>query len=248
MDKNTGRVHSFESFGTVDGPGIRFVIFFQGCHLKCKYCHNRDLWDFNGGDEYTANELFAEVQKYRPFFEPSGGGVTASGGDPVLQASVITELFTLCQKAGIHTTLDTSGAVPLTLEVEKLLDVTDLVLLDIKHIYSEKAIELTGKGSEQTLYFSQYLSQKNIPMWIRQVIIPGFTDDPSDLDELSQFIGTLESVEKVELLPFHKMGEYKWDELDVAYDLRNVDAPTEGEMKKVLSHFANLKIPICCSN
>ena len=242
--KGRAQVHSFESFGTVDGPGVRFVIFFQGCHLRCQYCHNRDLWDFDGGKEYSALDLFNEVKKYKPFFTSSGGGLTVSGGDPIMQAPVVTELFKLCKAAGIHTALDTSGAVAITPEIKELLAVTDLVLLDLKDIRPAEHLALTGIDNSLTLAFAQFLSAQNIPTWIRHVVVPTLTDSHEQCRELASFIGTLSSVEKVELLPFHKMGEYKWEELNKGYELHGIEAPTQEELSRVKAHFSELTIPV----
>lgn len=245
--KHTARIHSFESFGTVDGPGIRFVIFFQGCHLKCQYCHNRDLWDFSGGSQYSVDYLFQEVLKYRPFFESSGGGVTVSGGDPIMQAPIITELFRRCQEVGIHTTLDTSGAVPISPEVEALLEVTDLVLLDIKQMNDDRHKDLTGLSNELSLQFAEYLKEKEILTWIRYVVVPTLTDSREDCVALADFVATLPNVEKLELLPFHKMGEFKWDSLKANYTLHDVQSPSQEDMERVTQYFSALTIPVCTS-
>jgi len=245
MGYQKARVHSFESFGTVDGPGVRFVIFFQGCHLSCLYCHNRDLWESDGGKEYSVAELFAEVKKYQPYFKSSGGGVTVSGGDPILQAKAVTSLFRKCRAAGIHTALDTSGAVPLTPDVEELLSVTDLVLLDIKQIRDESHRSLTGISNRCTLAFAKYLSDKKIPTWIRYVVVPGLTDSDSDCKALADFIATLTNVEKVELLAFHKMGEFKWESLNETYALHDTSIPSTDIMERVKLQFAQLSIPVC---
>ncbi len=235
---NSALIHSFESFGTVDGPGIRFVIFFQGCHLKCKYCHNRDLWDRNSGKPYTVDEIISDVTMYRPFFENSGGGVTASGGDPILQAPFVASLFNKLQELGIHTALDTSGAVPITDSVKELLSVTDLTLLDIKHINSEKHREITGVRGDLTKEFANYLAESGKRFWIRYVVVPGLTDSVEDVRELADFAAELKSVEKIELLPFHKMGEYKWDEIEMGeYELSEVEPPSEEKMQELREIF-----------
>lgn len=225
-----GHIHSIESFGTVDGPGIRFVIFMQGCTLKCKYCHNRDTWKINAGKKITIDELVKEIQNYRTYIENSGGGVTVSGGEPLLQAEFVTELFKKLKELGIHTALDTAGSIPLSPSIKELLKYTDLVLLDIKHIEDEKAINLTGFSNKNNLEFAKYLNNINIPIWIRQVLVPGYTDDKFDLQKLKAFINSLSNVEKVEILPYHNLGKFKWDELGDKYELENVVPPSQEDI------------------
>ena len=232
-----GRIHSIESFGTVDGPGIRFVVFMQGCPLRCKYCHNRDTWNLDGGHTITSDELVKEILHYKSYMDNSGGGITISGGEPLLQAKFIKELFIKLKKKKIHTAIDTAGSLPITDEIKDLLDLTDLVLLDIKHIDNEKAINLTGAPNKNNLEFAKYLSNINKPMWIRQVLVPGYTDDESDLLKLKEFINSLNSVENVEILPYHSLGKFKWKELGATYELENVIPPsleTVEKAKKIL--------------
>lgn len=230
-----GHIHSIESFGTVDGPGIRFVIFMQGCTLKCKYCHNRDTWKVNAGKKITIDELVKEIQNYRTYIENSGGGVTVSGGEPLLQAEFVTELFKKLKELGIHTALDSAGSIPLSPSIKELLKYTDLVLLDIKHIEDEKAINLTGFSNKNNLEFAKYLNNINIPIWIRQVLVPGYTDDKFDLQKLKAFINSLSNVEKVEILPYHNLGKFKWDELGDKYELENVVPPSQEDIIRALS-------------
>ena len=215
------KVHSVESFGTVDGPGIRFVLFLQGCHLQCKYCHNRDTWDMKGGSYKSLDEIFNKIMNYKNYICPNGG-VTITGGEPLLQAKFVFELFTKLKKQNIHTCIDTSGMVALTEDIKKVLSVTDLVLLDIKHIDSKKCKELVGFSNKLELDFAKYLSDNAIPIWIRQVLIPGYTDDEQDLLKLKDFIANLKTVQKVELLPYHDMGKFKWKKLGIKYDLEGV--------------------------
>ena len=219
------RIHSFESFGTVDGPGIRFVVFFQGCHLRCLYCHNRDSWDMKAGRVWDSGDLAKEVAKYQPYFKSSGGGVTASGGDPVLQASGVADFFRHCHRRGIHTTLDTSGSVPLTDAVKELIDHTDLVLLDIKQMDDTKHIALTGKSNVHTLAFAEYLSSIRKPFWIRYVVVPGWSDDLEDVQKLGLFGLGLSSLQRIEILPYHSMGVHKWEILGDPYSLVGVEPP-----------------------
>lgn len=227
----TGRIHSFESFGTVDGPGIRFVVFLQGCPLRCKYCHNPDTWEI-GGKEYMTEDVAQRALRYKSYFG-NGGGVTVTGGEPLLQIDFVTELFTLLKKQGVHTCADTSGITfnPRSEESvrkhEKLLAVTDLFLLDIKHIDEEACVALTGKSNANTLAFARFLSDRKKPTWIRQVLVPGITDSDDSLRRTRAFIDGLSSVERVEVLPYHTMGRVKYEKLGIAYPLEGVPTPTK---------------------
>lgn len=231
-----GFVHSRESFGTVDGPGIRYVIFMQGCPMRCKYCHNPDTWEMNVGEKVTSEEIIAEYLKNRSFYEH--GGITVTGGEPLMQTEFVTELFTLAKKHGIHTCIDTSGVTysPDNTEylekLEKLLDVTDLVMLDIKHIDNEAHIELTGKENTNILAFARHLSDRNIPLWIRHIIVPGITDDPDEQYRLGEFIGELRDLKALDVLPYHTMGVSKYTELGIPYQLEGIDALPMGEAVK----------------
>lgn len=234
------KVHSIESFGTVDGPGIRFVLFLQGCHLQCKYCHNRDTWDINGGNYKSLDEIYNKIINYKNYIYPNGG-VTVTGGEPLLQVHFLISLFEKLKNDGIHTCIDTSGMVSISKDIQKLLSLTDLILLDIKHIDNEKCKALVGVGNTLELNFARYLSDNNIPMWIRQVIVPGFTDSKEDLLKLKEFILSLKTVEKVELLPYHNMGAYKWEKLGETYSLENVSPATPDDIeraKKILEIFS----------
>lgn len=231
MENKVARVHSIESFGTVDGPGIRFIVFLQGCNLQCKYCHNRDTWDVKGGQERSLEDILKQVEKYKNYIMPEGG-VTVTGGEPLLQVDFLIQFFKELKERGINTCIDTSGMVPITEKVKELLELTDLVLLDIKHIDDEKCKKLVGVSNKLELEFARYLSDNNIKMWIRQVIIPGITDDEKDLLKLKEFISTLKTVEKVELLPYHSMGKYKWNRLNIKYELENVREATGEDIEK----------------
>lgn len=233
--KNNLRVHSIETFGTLDGPGIRFVIFLQGCPLKCLYCHNRDTWDINSGNITEVIDLVSEIKRYIPYMKSSGGGVTVSGGEPLLQAKLITELFKELHKLDIHTCIDTAGSIPISDDIINLLKVTDLVLLDIKHIDNEKAKVLTGLSNKNNLDFAKYLSDNDVPVWIRQVILPGYTDDENDLLKLKSFIESLSNVKKVELLPYHDLGKFKWQELGFEYNLKDVRTATQEDINRANS-------------
>lgn len=229
--KYYAKVHSIESFGTVDGPGIRFVLFLQGCHLQCKYCHNRDTWDMNGGEYKSLDDIFEKIMKYKNYIYPNGG-VTVTGGEPLLQVKFLIELFEKLKKEHIHTCVDTSGMVALTDDIKKLLYLTDLVLLDIKHIDSKKCKNLVGFNNEKELAFARYLSDNNIHMWIRQVLVPGYTDDEQDLLKLKDFINSLNTVDKVEILPYHDMGRYKWEKLGLKYELDGVRVANDDDVTR----------------
>lgn len=231
MESITANIHSFETFGTVDGPGIRFVFFVQGCGLRCKYCHNRDTWDKRCGKKYDIEYIYNNIMKYKNYITPKGG-VTVSGGEPLLQAPFLIELFKRLKKEGIHTCIDTSGMVEITNEIKVLLSLTDLVLLDIKHIDDDKCKNLVGFSNKLELEFAKYLSENGIKMWIRQVLVPGYTDDKEDLIRLKDFINSLKTVEKVEVLPYHNMGKYKWKDLGVTYELENVRTANENDVKR----------------
>lgn len=222
MSNIKGYIHSTESFGTLDGPGIRTVIFFQGCPLRCLYCHNPDTREGNPHVlEYEADGLVNEIIKYKHFFDASSGGVTASGGEPAIQAEFLGEFFKICKEKGIHTALDTSGYVDVQ-AAEKFLTYTDLVLLDVKHLNDKKCIELTGKSNGKFFSFIKLLQQKNIPVIIRQVLIEGITDSEEYIDNLITFIKQYSCIKKVEVLPFHKMGEPKWESLGLKAPLTHM--------------------------
>ncbi|MBC2165948.1 pyruvate formate lyase-activating protein [Listeria booriae] len=232
MSEVIGRVHSVETMGTVDGPGIRFIVFMQGCLLRCQFCHNPDTWKIGIGEERTAQDVFEEAYKYKAFMDASGGGITVSGGEPLLQVDFLIELFTLCKKAGIHTTIDSCGGCftrdPEFIEkLDRLMEVSDLILLDIKQIDPEKHLKLTTRPNAPILDFAQYLADKNQPIWVRHVLIPTKTDDPNDLTKLHEFITTLPNVERVEVLPYHTMGVYKWENLGIRYPLEGIEPPED---------------------
>lgn len=232
----TARIHSFESFGTLDGPGIRFVVFFQGCGLRCHYCHNRDLWPRQGGEKKTVSEVLNMVKSYVPYYG-TRGGVTATGGEPLLQAEFLAAFFPACQKEGIHTCLDTAGAIPVDDTIERVIRATDLVLLDIKHMNPGTCRQLTGEDNETTLSFARWLDTQDVPVWIRYVLIPGYTDAVEDLTALRSFIRSLSNVEKVEVLPYHTLGEHKWDILGHPYPLAGVRAPSKEQIAEVSAFF-----------
>ncbi|MGM0442622.1 MAG: pyruvate formate-lyase-activating protein [Fibrobacterota bacterium] len=228
------RYHSLETMGTLDGPGLRTVLFLQGCHMRCLYCHNRDMWDMSGGRESTVEEIVQELKKYRVFYDTSGGGLTLSGGDPLCQAGAVRELFAACREAGIHTALDTSGCLPLNDSVRAVLAETDLVLLDIKQMDAKKHKALTGHDNHLTLDFARYLSRNRVPFWVRYVIVPGWSDSPRDAVALGRFCAGLDNPpDRMDLLAYHPLGEHKWQELGYSYPLKGVNAPDEKTMKNL---------------
>lgn len=221
----TGYIHSKESFGTVDGPGIRYVLFMQGCPMRCLYCHNPDTWEFNVGNLITTDEILDEYRKNSSFY--TNGGITVTGGEPLLQIDFVTELFQKAKAEGIHTCIDTSGITfnpNKTEKFDELIKHTDLVMLDIKHIDSEKHNALTGHGNENILAFAKYLEKKNIPLWVRHIIVEGITDYPEDLVKLGEFIGTLGNLKALDVLPYHTMGVSKYEEMGINYPLKELKA------------------------
>ena len=225
------RVHSVESFGSVDGPGIRFVIFLKGCAMRCQYCHNPDTWDRAGGNLRSVDDVLSQALRYRSYWGEKGG-ITVSGGEALLQIQPLTELFHKAKDLGINTCLDTS-AQPFSrkdgrfLAFEALMKYTDLVLLDIKHIDNDAHKRLTGWENENILDCARYLSDIHKPVWIRHVLVPGINDDDESLHRLRSFIDTLSNVERVEVLPYHDLGVYKWEQLGISYKLTDVKPPTE---------------------
>lgn len=241
-----GRIHSLESFGTVDGPGIRLVVFMQGCPMRCLYCHNPDTWTVGSGTEMDAAELIAEYQKNRAFY--TRGGITVSGGEPLLQIDFLLELFKLAKKEAIHTCIDTSGITynpsnSIYMEkLDRLMSMTDLVMLDIKQIDDEKHKRLTGHENSRVLEFAKYLESKKIPVWIRHVVVPGYTDDPDDLRQLGRWIGQLSNLRALDVLPYHTLGIGKYKTLGIPYPLDGIPSlPKQNavEAKKIILDAVN---------
>ncbi|AOY76760.1 pyruvate formate-lyase-activating protein [Clostridium formicaceticum] len=232
-----GKIHSVETFGTVDGPGIRYVIFFQGCPLRCKFCHNRDTWNLEDGKEISVSELVDDIKKYIPFIKASGGGVTISGGEPTLQSEFLLNLLKELKKHDLHTCLDTSGFISSASSIDEILEYVDLVLLDLKHIDPAKHKNLTGVDNHGILSFAKYLDSKNMPMWIRHVVIPTITDEEAALKALAEFVFTLDAVKKVDLLPYHSMGKFKWKEYNSLYPLEGIRDANEADIAKARSIF-----------
>ena len=230
-----GYIHSLESFGTVDGPGVRFVVFFQGCPLRCLYCHNPDSWAIHGGTEMDASEIIDKMVRNLPFYET--GGITATGGEPLLQIEFLTELFSLAKSKGIHTTLDTSGILFSQDKRDKydaLMDVCDLVLLDIKHIDEDKHVHLTGASNKSVFEFMDYLKDVKKPVWVRHVIVPDITYKEEQLKSLGSYLRGFDNVERVDVLPYHTMGVVKYQVLGDDYPLKGVMPLTKADAQKAL--------------
>lgn len=235
-----GRIHSFESFGTVDGPGVRFVTFMQGCPLRCLFCHNPDTWDPNEKClyEFTPEQLRDEVVKYRSFIK--SGGVTVSGGEPLMQSEFVAEFFRLCHDEGLHTALDTSGAI-ITDKVLKVLDNTDLVLLDIKTMDAELYPTLTGVKQNNNLAFLDILEERKIKTWVRHVVVPNLTDNDEWLRKLGEHVSHYDCVEKIEILPYHTLGTYKYEKLGEKYKLEGVPALSAQRANEIRSMMSQYK-------
>ena len=236
-----GRIHSLESFGTVDGPGVRFVVFTQGCPMRCAYCHNPDTWEVNAGTPMEPSYIIEQYERNISFYR--GGGITVTGGEPLLQIDFLIDLFSQAKAKNIHTCLDTSGIVfnpsntSLMAKMDRLMELTDLVMLDIKHIDSDKHKELTAQPNENILKFAEYLSERGVDTWIRHVVVPGLTDDDKFLYDLGYFIGGLRSLKALDVLPYHTMGEPKYEKLGMEYKLKGVPAMDKNillEKKKVI--------------
>ena len=238
----SGRIHSLESFGTVDGPGTRFVVFVQGCPMRCAYCHNPDTWSMVGGTMIEASEIMEQYERNKAFYA-NGGGLTVTGGEPLMQVDFLIELFTLAKEKGIHTCIDTSGIAfkpgnaEFIAKLDKLMPLTDLVMLDIKHIDPEKHKELTSQPNDGILAFAAYLNEKHVDMWIRHVVVPGITDDEKYLFDLGYFIGQFSNLKALDVLPYHNMAIPKYEKLGMEYKLKDVppmDKTKVIEKKKVI--------------
>ena len=228
-----GYIHSVESFGTVDGPGVRFVVFFQGCPLRCLYCHNPDTWAIHGGTEYEAQEIIDKMVRNLPFYET--GGITATGGEPLLQLEFLTELFKLAKERGIHTCLDTSGVLfdkNCTESYDRLMEKCDLVMLDIKHMDEGEHIRLTGASSKHVFDFMEYLRKKGKRVWVRHVIVPDITYKDEELLSLGEYLKPFDNVEKIDVLPYHTLGVSKYESLGVEYPLAGVPQLTKSDAQR----------------
>lgn len=231
----TGKIHSCESFGAADGPGVRYIVFLQGCKMRCKYCHNPDTWNLSGGEEKTADELIKNALKFKKYWGDKGG-ITISGGEPLLQIDFLIELLKKAKEEGIHTTIDTAGnpftrEEPFFAKFEELMKYTDLLLLDLKEINSERHKALTGFENSNILEMAKYLSEIGKTIWIRHVLVPENSDFDEDLTALGKFIESLSNVERVEVLPYHTLGKFKWDNLGIAYQLEGINPPEQERIK-----------------
>ena len=236
-----GRIHSIESAGLVDGPGIRTVVFFQGCLLRCSYCHNPDTWAESQGMEIDAETLLKKIKRFKPYFEKSGGGVTFSGGDPLRQPDFLLAILKLCKENGIHTTIDTAGFGKGS--YEEILKYTDLVLLDIKHVDDPGYKSLTGQGISGFQKFLKAVQASGTSLWIRHVVVPGITDSEEHIFKLANIIKGIKNVEKIELLPYHCLGKAKYEKLGIPYKLEELppmDKRKVRELEKKLRKEINL--------
>lgn len=228
-----GHIHSIETCGTVDGPGMRYVVFFKGCPMRCLYCHNPDTWDPKGGEEHTAEDLLKQYDSLKHFY--ANGGITATGGEPLMQLDFLTELFEKAKEKGIHTCLDTSGVIfhrdnpDLLAKFDRLMKVTDLIMLDIKHINPEEHLKLCKQPNDNILDFAKYIDEKGIDIWIRHVIVKGITLNDTYLDELGYFIGGLQHLKALDVLPYHNMGEVKYENLGMEYPLKGMEPLTKDD-------------------
>ena len=225
-----GHIHSTESFGAADGPGVRFIVFMQGCHMRCRYCHNPDTWKMDGGDEVTADEILKRALRFKPYWGKDGG-ITISGGEPLLQIDFVIELFKKAKELGINTCIDTAGnpftkEEPFFSKFEELMKYTDLLLLDLKEINPARHKDLTGFDNSNIIEMAKYLSEINKPVWIRHVLVPEHRDFDEDLDALGDFIDTLSNVDRVEILPYHTLGKFKWENLGIPYTLESISPPS----------------------
>ncbi|MEN9327263.1 MAG: hypothetical protein RI947_71 [Candidatus Parcubacteria bacterium] len=228
-------IHSIETFGTHEGPGIRLVVFLQGCRLRCLYCHNPDTWALNAGKPTTIDKILEQLDKQKPYIQKKGG-ITVSGGEPLIQRKALIELFTRVQKLGYHTTLDTNGSI-LDEDTKALLNVTDLVLLDVKHINPEMHFKLTQSTNNIVLQFAEYCEQNNKKMWLRYVLVPGWTDQEMYLNEWGKKFRSYKNVERVEILPYHTLGVYKHKALGNEYKLNGISPPSHQQVSAAQSIF-----------
>lgn len=236
MSQILGNIHSVETFGSADGPGVRYIVFLKGCNMRCKYCHNPDTWAKTDGELRSPEDVLKQALRYKNYWGKKGG-ITVSGGEALLQIDFVTELFTLAKQQHVNTCLDTSGnpftrEEPFYSKFEELMKVTDLVMLDIKHMDDDAHRELTGQTNTNILDMARCLSDNGKAMWIRHVLVPGITDDEGQLKRLRKFIDTLNTVERVEVLPYHTLGVFKWKELGIPYRLEGVKPPTEEQVQR----------------
>lgn len=241
MEKVLGRIHSLESFGSADGPGVRYLIFLQGCNMRCKYCHNPDTWKTDSSQLLSAEDILKKALRYKAYWK-NNGGITVSGGEALLQIDFVLDLFKLAKEKGVNTCIDTSGSPfiengPFYAKFEELMKFTDLFILDIKHIDDEMHQQLTGRSNKNIINMARCLSEHGKAMWIRHVLVPKYTDDDELLQRLRAFIDTLNTVERVEVLPYHTLGVFKWKELNIPYALDDIEPPSAERIenaKKIL--------------
>lgn len=236
MSEIKGRIHSVESFGSADGPGVRYIVFLKGCNMRCQYCHNPDTWAKDGGELMTPEEVLKKALRYKTYWKEKGG-ITVSGGEALLQIDFVTELFRLAKEKGVNTCLDTSGnpfsmEEPFKSKIDELMKYTDLFMLDIKHMDDAAHRKLTGQTNQNILEMAAYLSDHGKAMWIRHVLVPGITTEEDELHRLRSFLDTLKTVERVEVLPYHTLGVFKWKELGIPYQLEGVDPPTKEQIDR----------------
>ena len=236
-----GRIHSVETFGALDGPGIRYVLFLQGCPLRCAYCHNPDTWEMSGKTVKTAAQVVEDILRYSHFI--AAGGVTLSGGEPLLQADFCREVIELCHQHGLHCAIDTSGALPLS-QCQTAVNAADMLLLDIKALDPQVYRKLTGSDNRNALALLNYCELIGKMVWIRHVLVPGVTLIPERLEALAEFLRGYACVARVELLPFHKMGEYKWEAMHMKSPLAGTNAPTEEEVAMAKNIFSSKGLPL----
>ena len=241
MSETIGYINKLESFGAVDGPGVRYLIFLSGCRMRCAFCHNPETWNEGEGEQYTADELLKKALRFKPYWK-NGGGITVSGGEPLLQIDFLLDLFKKAKAAGVNTCIDTAGEPftheePFYTKWKELMSLTDTVLLDIKNIDPDAHKELTGVDNANILQMAKEISDMGIPIWIRHVLVPGGSDNDDYLHRTREFIDALSSVEKVEVLPYHTLGVPKYQELGISYRLEGVESPTQDRIenaKKIL--------------
>ena len=236
MSEMKGRIHSVESFGSADGPGVRYIVFLKGCNMRCQYCHNPDTWAKDGGELMTPEEVLKKALRYKTYWKEKGG-ITVSGGEALLQIDFVTELFRLAKEKGVNTCLDTSGnpfsmEEPFKSKFDELMKYTDLFMLDIKHMDDAAHRKLTGQTNQNILEMAAYLSDHGKAMWIRHVLVPSITTEEDELHRLRSFLDTLKTVERVEVLPYHTLGVFKWKELGIPYQLEGVDPPTKEQIDR----------------
>lgn len=243
LDGTIGYIHSYEVGSAVDGPGLRFVLFTTGCFLRCQYCHNPDTWHLKNGTPMTVDEVMAEIGKYSRYLKVGRGGVTISGGEPVVQKDFVARIFRRCREIGIHTALDTAGLLGRQISDSMLADI-DLVLLDIKSSHPQTYLEVTGKELMPTLEFARRLSESEKPMWVRFVLVPGLTDDPDNVRGVAEICATLKSLQRVEILPFHQLGRSKWESLELEYKLADTEPPSDDLLERVRNEFSSRGIKV----